>query len=280
MDFEEIRRLIITALFSDDVLSNLLVLKGGNAISLVYGYGSRSSLDLDFSIETDFPDLEDARVRIINAISSRFTSAGFVVFDENFAPKPALSRTARWGGYVLSFKIIEYRKYQSMHSDPGALRRNAATIGPGHARTFRVEISKFENCSDKTGVELDDHTVYVYSPAMLVIEKLRAICQQMPEYPIRRHAAARARDFYDIHSLIANAGVNFADPQNLALVTPIFGAKDVPLSLLAKIENQREFHRPDWPAVVASVSGPMEEYDFYFDFVVRQAALLKSLWEK
>jgi hypothetical protein len=53
-----------------------------------------------------------------------------------------------------------------------------------------VEISKFENCSDKTGVELDDHTVYVYSPAMLVIEKLRAICQQMPEYPKRRHAAA------------------------------------------------------------------------------------------
>lgn len=280
MDFDEIRRLIITALFSDDILSNLLVLKGGNAISLVYGYGSRSSLDLDFSIESDFPDLDDARVRIVNAISSRFASAGFVLFDENFAPKPALSKTARWGGYVLSFKIIEHRKHQAMHGDPGALRRNATTIGPGHARTFRLEISKFENCSDKTGVELDDRTVYVYSPAMLVIEKLRAICQQMPEYPKRRHAAARARDFYDIHALISNAGVSFSNPQNLALVAPIFGAKEVPLALLDKIESQREFHRPDWPAVVASVSGPIEEYDFYFDFVVRQTTLLKSLWEK
>jgi len=50
VDFDEIRRLTITALFSDDELYEQIVLKGGNAISLVYGYSSRVSLDLDFSI--------------------------------------------------------------------------------------------------------------------------------------------------------------------------------------------------------------------------------------
>ena len=37
MDFAEIRRVTITALFSDHVLYERLVLKGGNALSLVYG---------------------------------------------------------------------------------------------------------------------------------------------------------------------------------------------------------------------------------------------------
>ena len=35
MDFDQIRRLTIVALFSDDELSERLVLKGGNALSLV-----------------------------------------------------------------------------------------------------------------------------------------------------------------------------------------------------------------------------------------------------
>jgi len=52
-------KLTIVALFSDDELFGQLVLKGGNALSLVYGLSSRSSLDLDFSIEKDFADLDD-----------------------------------------------------------------------------------------------------------------------------------------------------------------------------------------------------------------------------
>ena len=50
MDFAEIRRLTIIALFADDELLRLLVLKGGNALTLVYKLSSRASLDLDFSI--------------------------------------------------------------------------------------------------------------------------------------------------------------------------------------------------------------------------------------
>jgi predicted nucleotidyltransferase component of viral defense system len=49
MDLEEVRRLTIIALFSDDELYEQIVLKGGNALNLVYGLSSRTSLDLDFS---------------------------------------------------------------------------------------------------------------------------------------------------------------------------------------------------------------------------------------
>jgi predicted nucleotidyltransferase component of viral defense system len=61
MDFTEIRRVVITAMFSDDFLSDHIVLKGGNALSLVYGLSSRTSLDLDFSMDSDFPDVADAK---------------------------------------------------------------------------------------------------------------------------------------------------------------------------------------------------------------------------
>lgn len=63
MDLASIRRLVIVAMFSDDVLFDKLVLKGGNAISLVYRYGARGSLDVDFSIDGDFDDAEDAGKR-------------------------------------------------------------------------------------------------------------------------------------------------------------------------------------------------------------------------
>jgi predicted nucleotidyltransferase component of viral defense system len=56
MDLGEIRRWVIAGMLSDDTLFQRLVLKGGNAISLVYGYGTRASLDVDFSIEGDFDE--------------------------------------------------------------------------------------------------------------------------------------------------------------------------------------------------------------------------------
>lgn len=85
MNFEEIRRRTIVALFSDDALLDELVLKGGNAISLIYGFGNRASLDLDFSIETDFKDVEDTSRRIFKALDGKFGEVGFTVFDKKFA---------------------------------------------------------------------------------------------------------------------------------------------------------------------------------------------------
>src|SRR4029077_10660432 len=141
-------------------------------------------------------------------------------------------------------------------------------------------ISKYEFCVGKRETELDDYTISVYTPEMLAIEKLRAICQQMPDYHQRSHPTPRARDFYDIHSVITGANLDLRTSANLQLTRDIFAAKTVPLILLSKISEHREFHKQDWPAVEVTVSGKLEEFDFYFDFIIDQCGLLESLWKE
>jgi hypothetical protein len=140
-----------------------------------------------------------------------------------------------------------------------------------------VDLSKYEYTAPKVSTELDHYTIYVYTPEMISAEKLRAICQQMPEYsPMRHPGSPRARDFYDIYVLATAAGVDLSN--DIDLVRHVFAAKNVPLNLLARVRDYREFHRPDWPAVAASVGHPLEEFDFYFDFVLGEVAKLEALW--
>jgi len=281
MDLAEVRRVAITAMFADDYLLDRVVLKGGNALSLVYGIGTRTSLDLDFSIDADFPDPNDARDRIFRALRTRFDSAGYVVFDEIFGPRPAVARpdqSPRWGGYRVEFKLIERRLFDELHRDIEALRRQSLVTGPAQARTFTIDLSRYEYCEPKREVELDDFIIYVYTPEMIAAEKVRAICQQMPVYPLIVHHHPRARDFYDIALVVKECQVSFATPENQQLVRDIFSAKEVPLSLIGQIASYREFHRADWPKVEQAVAQPLLPFDDYFDFVVAETAKLQPLW--
>ena len=112
---------------------------------------------------------------------------------------------------------------------------------------------------------------------MIVAEKLRALCQQLPEYRHRGRRSARARDFYDIHRVVTVAGIDLLNSENLELVRRIFAVKEVPLEFLGRIQEYREFHRPDWQAVIDSTTGSLEEFDYYFDFVIGQAQRLHAL---
>ncbi len=271
MNLEEIRRVAITALFSDDVLVEKLVLKGGNALRLIYGIGSRSSVDIDVSIDKDFDDFEEIKERLRRALANRFESAGYVVFDFCFEPKPSTplpDHPPSWGGYELLFKLIEQDRHRTFKDNLENARRNATVIGPAQQRKFRIDMSKYEFVDAKAEVELDGFVINVYTPAMIAVEKLRAICQQMGAYQQRRYRQARARDFYDIFIIIRERQLDLSAPENLALVAPVFAAKEVPLSLLSRIGEEREFHRDDWSSVQATVSGALEPFDFYFDFVV------------
>src|SRR6202521_3965902 len=145
LDFATIRRLIITALFADEKLMERLVLKGGNALSLVYQISRRTSFDLDFSIENDFEDPEEARRLILRTLQDRFDSAGYVVFDFVLKPKPRLEEPDAmpwWGGYELTFKVIEKQKHQRLQSRLEKLRTDALVVGPDQRRTFRVDLNK------------------------------------------------------------------------------------------------------------------------------------------
>ena len=115
---------------------------------------------------------------------------------------------------------------------------------------------------------------------MCALEKLRAVCQQMPEYKPLRNKRPRGRDFYDIYAIIAKRGIDLALPENTTLCSHIFEAKKVPLSLLSKIPETREYHRPDWEKVVISATEDVFDFDFYFDFVSGEIMKLKSLWNE
>lgn len=57
------------------------MLKGGNALNLIYGIGSRSFADIDLSISNDFSNVQDVSARIRRSLEDRFDSTGFKVFD-------------------------------------------------------------------------------------------------------------------------------------------------------------------------------------------------------
>lgn len=120
------------------------------------------------------------------------------------------------------------------------MRREAFVVAPNQLKVFRVDFSKWEYVEGKARAELDDYTIYVYTPGMIALEKVRAICQQMEEYtPTARTRRPRARDFYDIHTIVTRAGFRFGAPGALDLAAMIFGAKEVPLSLLGGIKDQK-----------------------------------------
>ena len=151
---EAIKRLAIVAMFSDDLLMEKLVLKGGNAIDLVYRIAPRASMDLDFSMpgEFDKTSLPEIKDRLANAIGRTFEESGYRVFDVEFVERPervSPEVSSFWGGYVLEFKIIEAVRFGQLEHDQGALRRNATVVAGNQKRTFRVDISKFEYCDAK-----------------------------------------------------------------------------------------------------------------------------------
>ncbi len=282
MDFFEIRRLVITAMFSDEVLLHRFVLKGGNALELVHRVITRGSVDIDLSIAGEFQDLADTSYRILQGLRAEFEEIGHVVFDESFVavpPSVANDGTPWWGGYRVEFKLIEKSRADALGRNLEKMRIQAQTIDPTHARIFRVDISKHEYCGGKIATDLDGRTVYVYTEEMCVIEKFRAICQQMPEYG-RPSPRPRARDFYDIYATVTKRGIDLTLPENLVLFRHIFAAKRVPLRLLRGIVATREFHRPDWHAVEDAVEGRVLDFDFYFAFVVEEAAKLEALGDE
>ena len=104
---------------------------------------------------------------------------------------------------------------------------------------------------------------------MILIEKIRALCQSMPKYrEIVKSARPkkRARDFYDIW-IICQHFKNLSLTEDL--FQSIFAAKRVPLNYLDNFEILREQNREDWEVVRQTISNDeeTEDYDYYFDFV-------------
>jgi predicted nucleotidyltransferase component of viral defense system len=287
---DRLKRLAIIAMFSDDDLMEMLVLKGGNLLDAIYNIASRASADVDFSLAGEFKKEELGIIegKIRRALTETFQTEGFTVFDINFMERPKQVPPGMpefWGGYRVEFKAIETKRYGELQDDLQSLRRQAAVLGKNQGKKFSIDISKFEYCVSKREVELDEGlTIYVYTPEMIVFEKIRAICQQMEEYGlvVQNHGrSARARDFFDIYTILQHFEIDFTAQENMQLINCIFDAKRVPLQLIGLIPNYREFHRPDFASVKDTVKTDVDlkDFDFYYDYIIDKCISLKPLWE-
>ncbi|NLA32968.1 MAG: nucleotidyl transferase AbiEii/AbiGii toxin family protein [Mollicutes bacterium] len=212
LEIKEIKKMIIKSLFSNVLLYDQLVLKGGTALEIL-GFNQRASMDIDFSMEGSFKkeDLETLQHSIEKSLKSTFNEKGLDIMDVKLLESPTKMSPKKkkyWGGYDLEFKIIDSKNYElfkkgdiSIHN----LRQSSKVIDTSsQKKTFKVDISRYEYCEHKELKELDGHNIYIYSPLMIVYEKLRAICQQNKEYKISEAVSIRprARDFFDIHSIL------------------------------------------------------------------------------
>lgn len=278
-DINKIKRLTIIAMVSNDYLMEQLVLKGGNAIDIIYQISGRASIDLDYSMSNDFGSHELSNMlKTINIVlSTTFAEEGLSVFDLKFEAKPSgigpTDEMEFWGGYTIEFKLIPSKFLSEHSSNLKRLRDNASIVGPSNRRTFRIDIGKFEYCSGKVAKELDGYTLYVYSTEMIVLEKLRAICQQIPEYReiVKSHPpAARARDFFDIYTITQQFPIDMNSQKTKDLITAIFAVKKVPLEYLNQVSNHRDFHRRNFVSLKDTVKSGVElkDFDFYFDYII------------
>lgn len=283
---DKVKRIVITALASDDSLMETLILKGGNAIDLLCNLNSnsnkisRTSYDLDYSIEdNDFKeDLKDVAKRIEEVLSQFFLENDLMLFDFKFEIKPKVSRNelaSFWGGYKVLFKVIHKELYDRNPKNIDKLRRESVKVNSDSSPVFILEFSKFEFIGQKQSVNVDGYNIYVYAPAMIVFEKLRAICQQLPQYGDvipSFSPRARARDFYDIHLMMNLFDIKPSTIENIELIKNVFEAKKVPTSFIKEIKNNKSLHLDNWKSVQDTV--PLEEksklksFDFYFDFVL------------
>ena len=286
-DLHSFKREVILALFADNVLMPQLVLKGGNLLDVVYGISTRPSQDIDLSICGDVEDTETFRGMIERALSNWFQPKGYVVFDVTIAEEPR-NLTEEfcdfWGGYKVEFKIVEAETYSTRGADVQKLRMAAMRVVGDNGKKFSIDISKHEYVDEKVSEIVEGFTVFAYSPQMLVAEKLRAVCQQMPEYSkqLKKHATPRGRDFLDIHTVSTNFNVEFGSSNFHQTVKKVFQAKRVDVRLLSKIgeEETREFHRPDFVSIAPTVRPDFElqDFDFYYNYVVEKCRMLESLW--
>ncbi|TAH60080.1 MAG: nucleotidyl transferase AbiEii/AbiGii toxin family protein [Gottschalkiaceae bacterium] len=289
MTLEEVRKMIIISLFADDEFYERFVLKGGNAL-LIHNINKRASVDIDVSMSNSFneQEIEWVRAKLEQTLDETFKRKGHAVIDVTLNKKPKNMPPEKekfWGGYKLEFKIVSLENKQRLENgeiEKNILRQLALESGDIGKKTFKVDISNYEFCERKVEVEVDGFPIYVYTPIVIIYEKLRAICQQQKEYEeiVKTNLRPRPKDFFDIFTIMEEHGqlnLNIKEEiyqeKNLKDLVEIFSLKKVPLDFLINIEEYREFHREEYAAVKDTVSPDVkiESFDFYFDYTLKLA---------
>jgi len=262
---------------------DIFVLKGGNALELAYKLHSRASMDIDVSLAKDFEELgltvEEVEHKIQNSMVRTFKEENYYVFDfkMNHRPNKKLEMIdPSWGGYAVEFKVISFEKANELHMDLEKMRKSSINVA-GTKKVLKIDISKYEFVEPSTETEFEDYIIKVYTPRMIIFEKLRAICQQMPEYKeiMKSSISPRPRDFYDIYMIVKQLDpkLDISEEENITMLKNFFEIKKVPFELLSHIPNTetKNFHESSFSSVIDTVKDKdsIKNFQYYYDFVVK-----------
>lgn len=242
---KSLRETALISLFSNDDLAELFIVKGGTALELLHGLDNRASVDIDVSTKEDF-DKEKIETLLEAELQRNFKEKNYTVFDFKILEKPRnLDENLKgfWGGYDVQFKIIEEDNAELIDSNIDKARQLALEM-LDNTKRMSIDISKYEYCDESGMVQftLNGFQISTYTLKMILLEKLRAICQQLPEYFKNqgKYRSPRAKDFYDINLIMEYGNMKFTKDDK-TLLEKIFNAKKVPLELLKKIPQHKEF---------------------------------------
>jgi hypothetical protein len=273
MKIDEAINETIIAIYRDPKPPIPLFLKGGSAIRLFDDLTSRLSIDIDFSVDTAIDDVSSFFNAMKFKISRRFHELQYEAIDLKWMRKPKNkggNKPDWWGGWSFEFKLVSF-----VHSDKSVemKRRNAVIPEGANSSKIIVEISEHEYCKCGRTKVINGISILGYSRELIVLEKIRAICQQHPEYKFKL-SKNRARDFYDIYELTKNIDDDFAHRCSLHLES-VFKAKGVPILFLNSLweEDFIDKQRRGFDQVKDTVQGKVYDFDFYLEnlrFLVKE----------
>lgn len=259
----------IVAVFKAPVASRTLVLKGGSAMRLFENDNQRLSIDADFSLNDAIEDESRFFASIQTSLSDVFGQRELIVIDFRYRRRPLQPKKsfpASWGGWKCSFKLVNkiFR-----HKTAEVKRKNALIPEGANSSVVDLDISDGEYCGAQRSKTVGGVKIHGYTKELLVLEKIRAICQQHPSYQFTSNKN-RSRDFYDIQRLTQQVDDAFTDKCRRHL-EKVFKAKCVPLDLLRVFwdEDFISVQEKGFQEVIDTVRGKTETFEVYVEHIRR-----------
>jgi len=265
MRIEEVIDISIVGIFSDKYLSDRLVLKGGAALRLMENLDERLSTDMDFSTREAMDGKLFDRLEKVLARTFKRHKYDVIDFKPMRKPKESRDRPKWWGGWRCGFKLSQMDK----HNLSAERRRKQALIPEGsNSSVVEIEISEYEYCGRVRHKKIKGVRINGYSRPLLVVEKLRAICQQHPSYKYRTKKN-RARDLVDIYHLTKDHRTERFLKECRTELPESFEAKEVDVDFLDAL-NEEKFSdtlRAGFPQVEDDLKDRPYPFETYLEYV-------------
>lgn len=273
IEIDEVINISLTAIYSNDLLKDTLFLKGGQYLRVVEKIKNRFSADMDFSTPRSIDNHEVFFEELHSALIEEFYKRGFYLFSFKPEHQPKLKKNGapdHWSGWAVSYKIVSNEK---RNLSLEKLDRSAIIPKGSTSPKIQIDISEYEYCGNIEKVKINGSVeILSYSRTLVILEKIRAICQQHPNYPHKK-GNARPRDYYDIERLwgkvieMTESDVNDFVANLKFHLAPVFLAKEVDLSLLDEIFDSDfiEVQKTGWSSIKETVDGRIQPFDYYLE---------------